>query len=73
MSTISVSNNTVTSIGTILSIDMKPMWMKNKLIDDIKERMRLQNLSVQRDFLNMCVTKGLAPADIQCLAKRTIK
>ena len=59
------------SLGQLLDIDMKPMWMKNLLINDIKERMKHQKLVIQLDFLNLCISKGVAPLEIVKLAKKT--
>ena len=72
MSSISVSTTTVASIGYLLDIELKPMWMKNLLINDIKERMKHQNLNVQRDFLNLCINKGICPPEIVKLAKQSV-
>ena len=72
MSSITVSTTAVASIGSLLDVEMKPTWMKNLLINGIKERMKHKNLSVQKDILNLCISIGVCPPGIVKLAKQTV-
>ena len=61
---------TVVTIKQILHMEMKPKWMENILIREIKEEVKHQKLVSRKDFLDQCIRRTICPSEIAAIAKK---
>ena len=66
---VSLLTTTVTNICTILQMEEKPSGAKNMVINDIKNGVKVQKMTAQKDFLETCLKRRLFPKDIMSTAK----
>ena len=66
----SVCKNTVTTLKSIYNSELKPPWMVELLLSELKQGMRYQKLVIQKDFLETCVRRSLCTKEIIDIAKR---
>ena len=66
---VSVLSTVVQSFRTILQHEGKPLGAHNTLVNDLKNGMRVQTKTAQKDFLEVCLRKKLYPKDINATAK----
>ena len=65
----SLSKTSVVTIKQILQIEMKPKWMENILIREIKEGVKHQKLVARKDFLDQCIRRTICPSEIVAIAR----
>ena len=68
----SLSINTVTLIGNLVTSEGKSTNLKNLLILDLKNNVKHSNLNSKIIFLRKCLRLKIAPKEISYLARRTI-
>ena len=70
---VSMLPTTVQEFRRVFKIDEKPLGGINTLVKDLKNGLRVQVRIAQKDFLEMCLKKGLYPKDVTYIAKRIAK
>ena len=66
---VSLLTTTVRNISLILQTEEKPLGAKNVIVKDIKNGIKVQKLTAQKDFLEICLKKKVFPKDIMSTAK----
>ena len=67
-----ISKNTVISIKQLLTVEQKPKWIEENILNEIKLGIKHLKLVVQKDLLETCLRKRLYPDEIKSIAKRII-
>ena len=70
---VSLLPTSVQEFRKVLTIEQKPLGGINTLVKDLKNGLRVQVRIAQKDFLEMCLKKGLYPKDVTYIAKRISK
>ena len=70
---VSVSATTVRAIIEVLTNEEQPHGVKNMLLRDLKNGLKVQKLTGQKDFLETCARRTVFPKDIISLAKSLCK
>ena len=66
----SICKTTVSAIKQIYHNELKPTWMINILLSEIKQGMRYQRNVIQKDFLEMCIRQSIFTSEIMETAKK---
>ena len=67
-----ISKNTVISIKQLLTMEQKPKWIEENILNEVKLGIKHLKLVVQKDLLETCLRKRLYPDEIKAIAKRII-
>ena len=66
---VSVTTTTIKAFIEVLMNEEQPLGGKNMLIRDLKNGLKVQKLTAQKDFLSVCARKSVFPSDISSLAR----
>ena len=55
----SIFKNTVIALKQVYASELKPKWMINKLLSEIKQGIRYQRYEIQKDFLETCIRRSI--------------
>ena len=67
---VSLLPTTVQEFRRVLTIEEKPLGGMNMLVKDLKNGLKVQIKIAQKDFLEVCLKKGMYPKDITSIARR---
>ena len=56
-----ISKNTVISIKQLLTMEQKPKWIEENILNEVKLGIKHLKLVVQKDLLETCLRKRLYP------------
>ena len=70
---VSLLTTTVQEFRKVLRTDEKPQGGINTLIKDLKNGLKVQIRTAQKDFLEICLKKDLYPKDVISIAKNISK
>ena len=68
----SICKNTVITIKSIYNSELKPSWMVDLLLREIKQGIRFQRSVIQKDFLEICIRRSICTKEIIDIAKRVM-
>ena len=58
---VSISPTTIQEFKRVLTIEEKPHGGLNTLVKDMKNGLKVQVMIAQKDFLEVCLKKGMFP------------
>lgn len=66
----SIFKNTVNTLKQVYISELKPMWMIDLLLSEIKQGFKYQRLVSQKDFLDTCIRRSLCTKVIMDIARK---